>query len=104
MEFDIRELYQRLFEVANGFLNLTSNFSIQKLQEHDPTVEEIAQAATLLAKVMNELADNDYSEERIALNAAQAALFMRQIAIAVRKNDQALLDEGAAKLEQFQFI
>ncbi|WP_338517991.1 hypothetical protein [Alteromonas gracilis] len=104
MDLDIRDLYQRLFRVANEFLALSMSLSIKDLQDHDPSVSEIAKAATMLAALMDELADDEYSEKRIAMNAAQAALFMRQIAIAVRKDDQELLDRSIADLENINFV
>lgn len=104
MEMDIRDLYQRLFKVANRFLEIAGTFSIGELRDHDPSVGELARSATMLAKVMNELADDEYSEERIAINAAQAALFMRQVAIAVRKQDEKLLEKAISDLENVEFV
>jgi hypothetical protein len=104
MDLDIRDLYQRLFKVANLFLNMTMCLSIAELKCHDPSVEEIARLATLLSKIMNQLVDNDYSDERISINAAQAAHLMRQIAIAVRKDDQELLNRSVGELEKLDFV
>ena len=72
---------------------MAHKFAFHELkQSHDPSVEEIAQAATDLAKIMNQIADEKWEDERLAMNAAQAAFHMRMVAIAVRReNEEAFL-------------
>lgn len=103
MDVDIHKLYQLLFLVTNKFLAMANKFSIQELQqEHDPDVDSIASDATDLSKIMNQIADEKWEDERLAMNAAQAALHMRMVAIAVRKGNQELFDKALADLEAQQ--
>lgn len=105
MEFDVKVLYQKLFVVANQFLKMADMMSIQELRDHhDPSVDSIAKLATMLSAIMNELTDDDYDDQRISINAAQCALYMKQIAIAVREDNEELLNKAVKDLEGLDLI
>ncbi|MBY5979199.1 hypothetical protein [Ferrimonas balearica] len=103
---EIEKLYQLLYKVATHFVEQSRMFSIAELQKHDePTYEQIAIAAKELASLLESLATiGTWDEERIALNARQAALHMFEMAVAITADDQARLAEATDKLDNMPFI
>lgn len=99
---EVVELHYLVVQVANYFLKQVSRFSIEELQEHDdPTYEDVARDSRLIAKVLKEIsAIGIYSEERLAENALQAALFMERMAIAISSEDQSALDAASNDLQK----
>ncbi|OXS02405.1 hypothetical protein [Shewanella algae] len=102
----VHVLYQSVFQIANRFLNQAHIFSIAELKAHnDPTYDELAKFAHKVAQILAKLAEiGEWDEERIALNARQAALHMEEMAIAINKEDKEKLDAAAAKLADMPFI
>ena len=90
--------------MANEFLKLTQTMSITDLQKKNPTVEDTARIAIILASVMDELSEDNHADNRVSLNGLQAALHMKQIAIAIRNNDEEALDLAVKQLESISFI
>lgn len=100
------ELYQEIFKTARFFLNQTDLHTIHELHEHnDPTYDDIAKSARGLSMLMETIAANfGWDQERIALNAKQAALVMSSMALAITEKDQEGLMKAKTELEQFSFI
>lgn len=94
------DLHFMVINVANSFLKQKSQFNIHELhQRNDPTYDEVAYDAKLLAVVLKEVASlGVFSEDRLAENAQQAALFMERMAIAITNKDQEALDSAANDL------
>lgn len=103
---EIQKLYYSVFKVAKHFLDQSKMFTIDQLHQHnDPTYDEVAELASHLATIIGYLASTGgWEEERIALNARQAALFMEQMALAITKKDDEALFAAAKDLENMDFI
>lgn len=103
---EVEKLYQMVFRVAKKFLDQSKRFTISQLQTHnDPSYEELAEAASQLAAVIDSLAKaGGWGEERISLNARQAALLMEQMALAIVNKSEDDLERAAADLEKMDFI
>lgn len=103
---DIQKLYHAVFRVAKHFLDQSKRFTIAELKQHDePTYEEVAQLARELAALIGALAaTGGWDEERVALNARQAATHMEQMAIAIVLQDSEKLASAASSLEKMDFI
>lgn len=105
MEINIEEFYQLIFKITNNFLVMAEKFTVNELEKkHNPTVGEIAQAATDLSKIMNQIADEKWEDERLALNSAQAALHMRRAAIAVRNGNEELFNLAIQDLRSLEMV
>lgn len=102
----ILELYNEVFKIARHFLKQAESHDIFTLNQHnDPTYEQIAQSAELLATFMEAIAtDGGFNEVRISLNAKQAALFMKRLALAITEENQEKLDEAKSQLASLNFI
>ncbi|MFV0597648.1 hypothetical protein [Shewanella sp.] len=101
----IEQLYQTVFKVANHFLTQASMFTIAELDEHNPSYEELAKIARLLAGNIQSLAQmGQWEEERIALNALQAARLMERIAQAITKRSEEDLTVALDELNAMPFI
>lgn len=101
----VHDLYQKIFQVANYFLEHAKLYSIEELQGFDPSFEDVAKHARLLASSLTTLgAMGAWSEERIALNARQACLLMERIALAIGKQDQNGLAAAVEELDGMTFI
>lgn len=106
VENQLKDFYQRLFKVAKHFLDQSRMFTIEELQQHnDPTYDDLATFAALVASTMENIADaGGWTEERIALNAKQAALIMKEMAEAISNKNQENLRDAANRLEQMAFV
>ncbi len=106
MDDEIQRLYQLVFKVANRFLEQFESFSIQELAEHnEPTYEFVAKQANRIAAIISMIAaDGDWSGERVALNARQAALHMEKMALAITQNNKEDLQQAAECLQKMDFI
>ena len=100
------DLYDQIFKTAQYFLEQTDEYSINILQQHDePTYSNVAKASKTLAKILEAIAvTGGWDEERMALNARQAALFMEQMALAIEEQNQEMLDEYTKKLSGMAFL
>src|SRR5690606_3397799 len=81
----VAELHMMVTRTGNHFLKQVSSYAIDDLKLHnDPTYEDIAKDARFLASVLKNISSlGVYSEERLADNALQAALFMERMARAI---------------------
>ncbi|EJH6266986.1 hypothetical protein AB3A00_003291 [Vibrio cholerae] len=106
MDEQLQHFYQRLFKVAKHFLDKSKLFTVQELSQHnDPTFEELAKYAGMMAATMETIANvGGWSEERITINAQQAALIMKEMALAIAAHDQEALTQASDRLEQMSFI
>ncbi|MCT7360203.1 hypothetical protein [Thalassolituus pacificus] len=103
---EVSELHHEIVRVGNMFLKQVEKYSILELKEHDdPTYEDVAKAARLMSQLLEEIASiGVYGEERLASNAAQAALFMERMAIAISKCNQEALDVAVSELKGMALI
>jgi len=106
MEEEIQKLYHEVFKVAKHFLDQSVSFTIQELNGHnEPTYQEVADLANMLAGVINSLASSGgWNEDRIALNARQAALHMEQMALCIVNEDDTGLDVARKQLDAMDFV
>lgn len=106
MDEEIKGLYQIIFRVSKHFLEQFNMFTIEELAEHnEPTYDSIAEHAKRLAEIITVFAEHsDWSGERIALNAKQAALYMEQMALAITEDNNADLNRAAKSLNAMDFI
>ncbi|MGO3443276.1 MAG: hypothetical protein ACTINA_07165 [Pseudoalteromonas distincta] len=106
MDDEIQNLYQLVFKVAKHFLEQFELFSIQELAEHDePTYEEVAKRAKRLAEIISVFAEHgDWNNERVVLNAKQAALHMERMALAISEKKNEDLAQAAQSLQKMDFI
>ncbi|WP_454442802.1 hypothetical protein [Vibrio bathopelagicus] len=103
---EIQEIYQRVFKVAKYFLDQSNFYTIQELAEHnEPTYDEVARIAKQLAGVLEQMAKNGgWDEERVALNASQAALHMIEMATSIAEQNQENLTSSSERLEKLTFV
>lgn len=106
MDEKIQELYQLVFKVSKHFLEQLEVFKVEELAKHnEPTYDDLAMHAKKVAEVMTIFAaHSDWSGERVALNAKQAALYMEQMALAIGDHNQEELDKAAENLKSMDFI
>jgi hypothetical protein len=106
MDDKIHELYQLVFKVSKHFLEQMIAYKVEELAEHnEPTYDELAMHAKRVAEVMTVFAaHSNWSGERVALNAKQAALYMEQMALAISDQNQEELDKAADNLKAMDFI
>lgn len=106
MDDEIQQLYRLVFKVSKHFIEQYNDFEIHELAGHDePTYEELAKRAKRTAEIISIFAaHSDWSGERIALNARQAALHMQQMAVAITENNQEDLAEAARLLNAMDLI
>lgn len=99
---EVMQLHYLVLKVANYFLHQVSNYSITELKDHnDPTYDDVAKDSRVVASTLRAIASSGvYSEERLAENAQQAALYMEMMAVAIKMNDQEALDRAANDLEK----
>lgn len=100
-DIGVVELHYLVLRVANYFLQQVSNYSITELSAHnDPTYDDVAKQSRVIASTLRAISSNGvYSEERLAINAQQAAVFMETMALAIRNEDQDELDRAAKDLK-----
>ncbi|MFL9782815.1 hypothetical protein BCV35_013575 [Vibrio cyclitrophicus] len=106
MEDQLLEFYQRLFRVAKRFLDQSKLFTVQELSDHnEPTYDDLARYAEMMSSTMETIAVvGGWNEERITINAQQAALIMKEMALAISAHDQEALTDAADRLERMSFI
>lgn len=99
---DVVELYHRTLRVVNVFLGQLQHLSITELKEaNDPTIDEMAEQLAFFGHLLNTLADHgNYSEYRMSINIAQAAVKMRELVLAVKNNCQDSLERALGELEE----
>ncbi|EHS1094336.1 hypothetical protein NMV64_003369 [Vibrio cholerae] len=103
---EVLKIYQDVFKVAQHFLKQSKFYNIEELAQHnEPTYEQVAELAQLLAGILAQMAANGgWDEERVALNASQAAMHMHEMARAISKKDKEALGSARAKLSNMTFV
>lgn len=103
---ELQKLYRQVFRVAKSFLDQSKLFTVEELCEHnDPTYDQVAEYAKLMASTIGAIAEaGGWDEERISLNARQAALIMERMALCIVAQDQKGLTVAAEDLEKMTFI
>lgn len=103
---DLDVLYQKLYSVANHFLEQTSMFTINDLNGHNPkTYVLVAQHCQMISANIEALTRMDvWDDERKALNARQAALVIERLALAIKMQHQEDLDRAVDELYAHTFI
>ena len=77
---DMSNLYFRVLQVVNYFLESSSHISVAALKDFDPTVNQLAKSLRVLATILKDLAGESYEDQDMAINAFQCVLIMEQIA------------------------
>lgn len=96
---ELKDVYYRIIQVANYFLENASHLTIEALKEFDPSVEQLSKDMRMLATVLKDLAENSYEDENLAMNAFQCCLIMERLADAVSQGRAEDLDELVRLLE-----
>lgn len=95
------EILDKIMQTANWFLTSANRFTIEKLQNNDPTLEEIAGIMESLAGIVYLLGDD--FDPMMGQKANDYVYCMKNMAIAVRTNNKALLSEMVEALEKKPF-
>ena len=102
----IEEAYQKILGTANRILRNCKLFSIEILQQEDPSYEVIAQqleeAAELIEIVVESMAE-DAEAFRTAIKAKEYAVEISAIAGAIKLGDNDLLTELIEQLDRRPF-
>jgi len=96
---EVTDLYYRVINVVNFFLENAACLTFEALKEFDPSVEKIAKNMRMLANVLKELAGDSYEDEKMALNAFQCCLTMERLADVVAAGDGQDLENLMHELE-----
>jgi len=97
---EVREIYVKVLQIVEYFLQNAAHFSIQELKDYDPSVEEIANDIKGLSNILKSFASSSsYEDENMAINAMQCCFEMERLSIAVRNSNQSELDEIFRRLE-----
>ena len=101
-DLDIREIYFRILIITNKFVTNASlfNLDINLLKSLNPNASQIAKDIKALSHIIESLANEDYSDQNLAINAKQAALFILQIAEAIQDESKQNLDDRLRDLEK----
>lgn len=103
MDVESRTLYYRVIKVVNYFLAEALHVELKALRDFDPSVAQLAKELRTLSDFLKEIADGDYDNQAIAMNAFQACLVMARIADLVATEDgrQEDLEAMLRELEMF---
>ena len=103
---ELEVFYQRLFKVAKHFIDQSKLFTVDALSnENNPTYASLAEFALMMASTIETIASvGGWDEERIAINAKQAALIMKEMALSISSHNQEMLTDSANRLEKMSFI
>lgn len=99
---DIHELYDEILETANYFLKNAHDFSIETLQEADPSYEELAKIMKSLALFINTFGYED--DPSLAGQANDYVYLMGAMALAINKGDHEELARLRDELSKKPFI
>lgn len=107
MSDDLRELYAYIIKFANFFLDKTVGlqFDIRTLQEHNPSFDEVANIARLVATNIELLAERDsFDSQSIAIDSKQIAYLMGQIASGITQGDKGMVEQARSQLDKMPFL
>ena len=99
---EIHKLYDEILVTANYFLKNAHDFSIETLQEADPSYEELADIMKSLALFINTFGYKD--DPHLAGQANDYVYLMGAMALAINKNDHEELERLRAELGKKSFI
>jgi hypothetical protein len=95
-----REVYVRVLHIVEFFLKNAMHLSIADLQNHDPSIEELAKDVRKLSFVLRILVE-DCEDENMAINALQCCIEMERLARAVRSGNESDLEGIFRNLEMY---
>ncbi len=100
---DLLELYHRALNITNSYLEEVSDLALAEVKDKtDPSVDDMAADLMIFSHFLNELADfGSWDESRMSVNAAQAALAMRRLSVAVRNDDEVEYNKAKEELISF---
>ncbi|SMN01409.1 hypothetical protein SPONN_2480 [uncultured Candidatus Thioglobus sp.] len=78
------ELFQKTVSFIGAFIDETSFFSIDKLKELDPNIDEIATIVRQIGDFLKTIASEPFYDANKATNIFQCSLIMERMAIAVK--------------------
>lgn len=103
----INEAYENILHTSNKILRNCRLFTIEVLQQEDPTYEEIAEHLHEVAGLIG-VVQKDYPKDadgfRTATKAREYAQNIANIAGAIRLGDKILLEEYLKELERRPFV
>ena len=100
----VQEAYFAVIHIANKVLRECRLFSLETLQEANPTISEIAQRLLFICKVLESLADFEHCDELLPSKAREYAEHIRLIARAVDAGDESELHLQVDSLNRRSFI
>lgn len=93
------EAYDRILQTANRLMHLCKHVRIEILaKETDPSLEEIANAAETLSKIIGPVMDD--IDPMMGQKANDYTAILRDIAVAVRNHDTLQLSNLVTSLEE----
>ncbi|TXL12890.1 hypothetical protein BMR04_14870 [Methylococcaceae bacterium HT3] len=95
----VDEIYYRIINAVNFFLESVGSITIDGLKEVNPSVERIAKDMRTLSNILKDLAGSSYEDQNLAINALQCCFIMEELAIAVSEEREGDFDELFRKLE-----
>lgn len=102
----VEKAYENILGTANRILRNCRTFTINRLQEEDPTYEQIAEHLRDVANVIgavHQAYPHDAEGFRTAAKAKEYATNVANIAAAIKLGDSALLKEFTVELERRPF-
>lgn len=102
---NVQDAYDIVLDVANRVLRQCKLFSIESLQEENPTVAEIARRLHMICGLMHQLGECDGLEgEMTAQKAHEYAEHVQALANAIEANDVLALDHECNELHRRSFL
>lgn len=102
---NVQDDYDIVLDVANRVLRQCKLFSIESLQEENPTVAEIARRLHMICGLMHQLGECDGLEgEMTAQKAHEYAEHVQALANAIEANDVLALDHECNELHRRSFL
>lgn len=101
----VAEAYAAVLHIANIVLRNCRLFSIETLQEENPSINQIAQGMHVICDIMEILAKMDHlADQTIPAKAREYATHIRLIAEAVDRGDHIELNRQVHELNQRSFL
>lgn len=102
---NVQDAYDIVLDVANRVLRQCRLFSIESLQEENPTAAEIARRLHMICGLMNQLSECDGLDgEMTAIKAHEYAGHVQALANAIEANDVIALDHECNELHKRSFL
>lgn len=103
----ISQIYGEVLDTTNKALRLCKYFTIEMLQQEDPSYDQIAEQlgeAAALIDAVAEVVGNDPECVHMAGKALEYALAVKHIAKAISKGDEATLKKLVSELDRRPFV